>query len=567
MTDAPPPPAAAKEEEDNTKSVEKSKPPTNKHKDLSAPDHLRRRKRLEQTNRWLLVLFQSLATVFLIGATLGWGPMQLLLEENGNYASECTAEERQVGLICEDQTARLLTIGLVIGATKLVTPLLGYLMDRGGPQTSAWTMAACGSTGMVLVALAMGNEARKLDAFLYAGFPLLGIATWIGSLLIVQLGFYFQGHLASRIIFVLNTLFDSGTLTYWFLWFIHDTSGVEPIRLWSGYTIFAAGIYAALVYFWSVASKEPAAQDENPFLSESKHMAISRSQSRNSSSFFSSSRHQSIVNRSQRGNNSSAFFSPSRQKSVVFLEEGMKDTKKIKPEHTEREDTKPTESEEASNGPSCPPPLNYTIVAERTHAQQLTSPLFLLLCAFYGIQCSSVDWNISTQRDFLAYLGDDDEGNVYLTIFTLLTPVSILAAPLMDHAILKYGWIGALQCINVLSFAFSLIKVVSDDLNVQIIGFALFSIYRGFLFGVSFSFLPHVVAGQVVGRAVGVMNMFAGAAFLITYPLAKSAINTFEGDFFIPNVVYVILCVPSTLSIWGVSHYMAKEEAVLAAQA
>lgn len=30
-------------------------------------------------NRWFLVFFQALATVFLAGATLGWGPMQLVV--------------------------------------------------------------------------------------------------------------------------------------------------------------------------------------------------------------------------------------------------------------------------------------------------------------------------------------------------------------------------------------------------------------------------------------------------------------------------------------------------------
>ena len=210
---------------------------------------------------------------------------------------------------------------------------------------------------------------------------------------------------------------------------------------------------------------------------------------------------------------------------------------------------------------------DYTLVSERTHTQQLTSPLFLLILVFFGIGCSSTDWNISTQRDFLAFLGDDDKDNIYLSIFTLLTPVSILAAPLMDYVILSYGFVGALQCVNLLGVLCALVKVVSTDLNVQIAGFVIFSLYRGFLFGVSFSFLPHVVSGPVIGLAAGVMMFVAGAAFLVTYPLAQAAIHTYEGDFFIPNVVYVLIVIPSVLAVLGIGHFMKKEEAVMAAQA
>ena len=34
---------------------------------------------MEDTNRWLLVTFQALTTLLVVGATLGWGPMQLIV--------------------------------------------------------------------------------------------------------------------------------------------------------------------------------------------------------------------------------------------------------------------------------------------------------------------------------------------------------------------------------------------------------------------------------------------------------------------------------------------------------
>jgi hypothetical protein len=60
-------------------------------------------------------------------------------------------------------------------------------------------------------------------------------------------------------------------------------------------------------------------------------------------------------------------------------------------------------------------------------------------------------WNLTTQRDFLAHLGDEQDK--YLTIFTLLMPASMLVYPFVDAAITQYGFVGGLQGINLLALA------------------------------------------------------------------------------------------------------------------
>lgn len=358
-------------------------------------------------------------------------------------------------------------------------------------------MALCGMTGMVIGFVAVGWH---VDPLLFVAFPLLGICSWIGSLLIIQLGFYFQGHTASRVIFGLNTLFDSGILTYWALWLIQDTTGTDPLNVWIGYMILAGFIYGGLVYFWRIAKIQPEQDFADKSPSTLNDDAPSKSDGTNA---------------------------------------------KIKRGATDAMDASETESTDFDHDVEYEgiteslPSSSYQMVADRGPYQQLTSPFFLLICFFFGIQCSANLWNIGTQRDFLAYLGDDDKDNLYLTIFTLLTPLSVLASPIIDYVILNFGWIGAFQTINTLGLLYTLTKVVSDDLNVQIIGFVFFSLYRGFLFGVTFSFLPHVVSGPVIGRAAGIMNMISGAAFFLTIPLARMAISNNDGDFLCP-----ISCTP-----------------------
>ena len=154
-------------------------------------------------------------------------------------------------------------------------------------------------------------------------------------------------------------------------------------------------------------------------------------------------------------------------------------------------------------------------------------------------------------------LGDDDYK--YLSIFTLLTPVSVLGAPFVDYLILHFGWTVALQSINVFAASFLSVKVFSTDLNVQIVGFILFSFYRSFLFGVSFSFLPSLIAGPVVGRAGGIMTASAGAVGLLLIPLIQLVVGNESVDFFIPNVIILSLCIPTTIVICVLGRFIRLE--------
>jgi hypothetical protein len=101
----------------------------------------------------------------------------------------------------------------------------------------------------------------------------------------------------------------------------------------------------------------------------------------------------------------------------------------------------------------------YVIIADRSSRQQLTSGQYLFLVVFFSLHLMENQWNLTTQRDFLAYLGDDEQDNKYLTIFTLLMPVSIVGLPFVDAAITHYGFVGGLQGINLLGLAYNIIKV------------------------------------------------------------------------------------------------------------
>jgi len=65
----------------------------------------------------------------------------------------------------------------------------------------------------------------------------------------------------------------------------------------------------------------------------------------------------------------------------------------------------------------------------------------------------------------------------------------------------RFGFAGGFHTVNALALAYNVVRVASDNLNVQILGFVFFSFYRCFLFGVSLSFPPTILASNMNGKA------------------------------------------------------------------
>lgn len=141
----------------------------------------------------------------------------------------------------------------------------------------------------------------------------------------------------------------------------------------------------------------------------------------------------------------------------------------------------------------------------------------------------------------------------------MLAPASLLALPVADAVMTRYGIYGGFQTVNLLALAYNLIRVSSDNLNVQVLGFAFFSFYRCFLFGVSLSFLPTLLASNVVGKANGLLYMIAGITSVMNIPFAKLAVEKLYGEFLIPNMIYTALVVPCIAAAWGIGQMVERE--------
>jgi hypothetical protein len=115
-----------------------------------------------------------------------------------------------------------------------------------------------------------------------------------------------------------------------------------------------------------------------------------------------------------------------------------------------------------------------------------------------------------------------------------------------------------LQTINVLGFAYSIVKIATRSLNLQIIGFLIFSLYRCFLFSITFSFLPTFIRFDVVGQAIGIVFFVTAVLSIVNIPLAQLAVERFQ-SFWWPNAIWAALNVPCVVAAWQLGRFMTLE--------
>jgi hypothetical protein len=196
------------------------------------------------------------------------------------------------------------------------------------------------------------------------------------------------------------------------------------------------------------------------------------------------------------------------------------------------------------------------LLAERSAKEQLLSAPFISLTAFFAISMISCTWSLMSAADFLATLGDD---GTYLKIFTLMQPASILFLPLVDVIVRHYGFGAAFQAVNLINFVYIFIKCTSTNLHLQVITFIMVAAVRCFLYATTYSYLPSFLSSDVVGRGTGLMSFVGGLASFLNIPLNCLAES---GDFFTPNLTYLLAVIPCTLAARYVEQTIQRENGI-----
>lgn len=157
--------------EDDSDAGDEKRPPIDMPSASKEGDSAERR-------RHLLLGFAFLYTTLFSGALFGWGPMQLLLEENGSFSSKCSDEEQAAGEICPSQSASLVKLHFIALLSQVCSPILGELLDRYGPAFISYLMAVSAWVGLGLLIVAAQTN---VDEILFAAFIGIALSTWMVS--------------------------------------------------------------------------------------------------------------------------------------------------------------------------------------------------------------------------------------------------------------------------------------------------------------------------------------------------------------------------------------------------
>lgn len=520
------------------------------------PLHQERR---EKRNRIGLFVFSAITGTLYAGAFFSWGPMQLLLEAHGVFEDRCEEGEATP---CPAQTTRLLTVQFVAQFAIVLSPILGGIADHFGAVKLMYVSASCGMLGLGLLTLATG---LLWDNLVFVAFFLVGVMAMSSAVNTVQVGLLFDAVTRQRVISALNTLFDAGLLTYLALWGIKQLVGCSLPALLLGYLAVGLVCFAGSIHYWRVAVPVDSIVKDNDTEESIDDVAAAPSDTIDEEDASGplpdgvplepeldgdklESQGQSI-HVSKKDNNGvvdTELAATSGTKASTTNDSSVAD---IVVTHNDDED-------DDDGGDD-----DYVLIADRSPMKQLQSKQFVTLTIFFALHATRDVFNLTTARDFLAYLGDDETGNKYLTIYTLLTPASILGLPVLDFVLTRYGYYAGLQTVNALALGQGIIMVSSDNLNVQVLGFVFASFFRCFMYTISLGILPTFLGINAVGKASGIMPCAAGILALVNIPLASWAVNGLDGNFFYPNLIYTLVVIPCIYAAWVLGQGIKREDA------
>ncbi|KAL3921327.1 MAG: hypothetical protein SGILL_002806 [Bacillariaceae sp.] len=410
VTDGPAPETVEAEDELEEKSLEEVVP-TNTNEEAKAIEGSNEIDGgavidISRVTRVGLVTFSALYTVFYSGGIFGFGPMQLMLEEDGAYESKCSPEEN---LPCDEQTLTLTRLMFVATIMAAASPLLGYLADRVGAFALMKVLSAFSIAG---IAFAMIASATQLDWLLYVAFSFLGLSFYSGSVMTVQTGLVMGGGDAQRrVIALLNTLIDAGSLAYFIIYLIQDATGASFLAIMGGYLGGAIVCFGGAIFFWYkvVLATEAVLQEADlPELEKT-------------------------IERTER-----------METSASVIQNG--DDIDIDPEkpasdrRQEFADTKvPWMHSTQGNSEDDDRAMDYVLIRSRDPWAQLKSRQYVLVSVFFVIHTARINYTMATSRGFLGSLGDDEYDNRYLLMFTAFASISIIGLPFLDPILARYG--------------------------------------------------------------------------------------------------------------------------------
>jgi len=183
---------------------------------------------------------------------------------------------------------------------------------------------------------------------------------------------------------------------------------------------------------------------------------------------------------------------------------------------------------------------------------QFLSLEFVVILVFASIQVTRsnlylgvvdlVDYQIATKTDAI------DKASQMTTIVGLIIPQGWLAVPLIEMCVHRLGIYGTLQVTTLIGLVYNGLQLI-PNLIVQVLGAAVFALFRAFLFSIITAFNAETFGPKTLGRIMGVCFLVSAIVNLSQNPLVQMSLTQLDSNFVPLLLGSLIVCLPMPLLV------------------
>lgn len=492
---------------------------------------------------WYLACMSWTGTVMFAGTIYGFASLQLMLEREGALHAQCGTHASEKA--CADQLSDFALVFSIGSSLQTFSSLIvGYGIDVYGPRHCLTLAGFMMSAGILLFASA------DLDS-LYQYVAAICF-TAVGANIVYLSSFTVSFVVDSSFMATYNTvnscLFDTSSVMFFLFYMANLHLGYTFKQIFVAYFVLAVFVFIGLIYCWWLV--EPILIEKKRKLqTEQEHHIIARTPTPTSSP---------IMNTYSGENRNSGTPERKGYEAIVNSSERAKKGRSLSAGDDAVAVDEASELE-SGGAPSATSPRGTTkpgiMVAgeqvrrvEDMHSipwyEQLRSPQFMAITFYAGLHLLRASSYMGNMENFLNSLGDEETGHLYTSIFSVVVPLGFLVIPLVDHVMFSNTFTSSLNIVTQLGICFGVVTCI-NVLQVQVLGFFVFCVFRALLYSVIGTFVAHTFGPLNGGRTNGVLWLLASFLNLLLYPLSSFVLENCDGDWTLLNVLLLLCCIPA----------------------
>eukprot|EP01080_Neovahlkampfia_damariscottae_P010066 gene10066-2488_t len=459
----------------------------------------------------LLLIYSTFLQLTASGILYGWSALVMVLIKQGTYLEYCSSSEP----MCEERQFRFslaFTCGIVsIGFSNFIN---GILLDFWGPRFQTFLSFCVMILGSIFFTISKYFDGYIIGCMLFA---FGGMGVYFGLMPLAE----FFSPFKSTVLGIHSCAFDASTIV-----FIVYMKIFEFTHL-STYSFFA--LYTIIPMLGILEDEEKEENKEN--LEEKKDLTEKEMDELNEIDIKTSTEDE-ILNQ--------------------IAMENQEELQEIKEEHFEEINEETMEEEDLTdiNLQEEPKFITENPVKKLTFFDRLfleisrvfhilkrpkISSFFLL----YYVQSLWLNIYIASLPSRIFALSNQNQAltNYYVEIFGWVTPVIIFVAPFIGLAVDKLGLKVTFPFIIILSTICTGVFFI-PILWVQIVSFVMFTIWRGFFYSWSVSYIFENIGIQDFGKVMGILNFSNSVVSTLQYLILYVAI--FTNTFFYVDIIQLV---------------------------